>query len=474
METIERIWIALAGLLGLSLAGVLAVALVAAGSSVWTRFFPQKPPEIIMATGPEGLAYRNYGERYKEALKGVTVVPVRSNGSPQNLEMLRDPNSPAKIALIQGDTTIGGRVPALESLGTVFYDTLWLFVRKPGDGNDGSASRPLAQKGINDLRGKRIAIGPDNSGTQNLARRLLEWHGISSQTAEFLTLNTDEASSQLLAGRIDAAFFATSWDAKDVRTLRTDPRVELWGYPQADAYAAFFPYLRKVVLPRGASDPIRDQPPEDLPLIATKASLIVRKDLNRWIQYRLLDAAKQIHEKPVIQLGTDKFPAKEAPTAKATSTPLSAAANDFYDQGTFYETDRLLADLLPPVIAEPIIDGLFFLLIAIGALGIAAPAFRALWLLVNWWWQQPVLQLLVAVMGLEEALALDAGDHSGKLRDRLKELEQKAQTLLHRARARGVAGAPATALLVMLLEERIQGLHRRLQPGTEPDPAAAS
>jgi TRAP-type uncharacterized transport system substrate-binding protein len=476
MEIFERVWITLAVLLCLALTAVLAVMLIAIGASAWTYCCDGSRDEITMATGPEGLAYLNYGKRYKDELQdSVDVNPIPTHGSPDNLKKLLDPKGPTRVALVQGDTIIdASQAQALESLGTVFYDTLWLFRTREED------SPP--QKGINGLRGRRIAIGPNDSGTQNLALKLLGRHRISDQTATLLRLETHEARIRLQAdnndaNKIDAAFFAASWDAEDVQELRNDPNVELVGYPQADAYAAFYPYLHKVVLHRGARDFAGDQPPDDLPLIATKASLIIRKDLPRRIQYRLLDAARKIHAEPVIQLGDDKFPSAETnkfPSSGTTGVPLSAAAQEFYVGGVFYNLNRFLADHLPRLIAEPIINVLLKVLIVIGALGILTPLVRLVPVLINWLRQRPVLRLLVKVMGLEEDLNTpDVRDRAGELTRQLKALEQEAKELLHSARTRGVAsvaGSPAAAVLVMLLEERINALRQQLQRYTERGP----
>ena len=51
-------------------------------------------------------------------------------------------------------------------------------------------------------------------------------------------------------------------------------------FPRADAYVALHPYLSKLRLPRGVGNMATNRPPNDVDLIAAKASLIVRHDLN--------------------------------------------------------------------------------------------------------------------------------------------------------------------------------------------------
>ena len=109
-----------------------------------------------------------------------------------------------------------------------------------------------------------------------------------------VTLAPRVAGEKLLAGDIDVAFMMTAWDAPEVQQLLADERVGLSGFPHADAFVALYPFLNKLVLPRGVTDLAKDRPPTDVTLIATKASLVVRNDLHPAIQYLLLNAATEI------------------------------------------------------------------------------------------------------------------------------------------------------------------------------------
>src|SRR5262245_22482613 len=91
---------------------------------------------------------------------------------------------------------------------------------------------------------------------------------------------------------------------------------------------ALYPFLNKVIVPRGATDLARDQPPADVTLIATKTSLVVREDLHPAMQYLLLNAASEIHSGPSIFNRANTFPA-----AEAIDMPLSSEAARFYKSG---------------------------------------------------------------------------------------------------------------------------------------------
>ena len=116
-----------------------------------------------------------------------------------------------------------------------------------------------------------------------------------------------------------------------MQKLLADEHIELSNFPRADAYIALYPFLSKVVVPRGVGDLAKDLPPTDVTLFATKASLVVHKDLHPAIQYLLLNAAVQIHSKPSIFRRPNQFPA-----AEAIDIPLSSEALQFYKSGRPY------------------------------------------------------------------------------------------------------------------------------------------
>src|SRR5450759_61410 len=121
------------------------------------------PRTIAMATGAEGGANYELGIRYREILarEGVKLQLQPTTGSLENLRQLRDSKSGISVGFIQGGTTTKKESPQLESLGTIFYEPLWLFRRAEiGDG-------------VQALRGRRLSIGPEGSGGRALALQIM-------------------------------------------------------------------------------------------------------------------------------------------------------------------------------------------------------------------------------------------------------------------------------------------------------------
>jgi hypothetical protein len=132
------------------------------------------PPRTIgMATGIEGSANYELGIRYREILAkaGVNLQLLPTTGGMENLVRLRDPLSGVSVGFLQGGTTTKKESPELESLGTVFYEPLWLFRRSE------------IGTGMQDLRGRRLSIGPEGSAGRALALQSIERTKVDCQSA---------------------------------------------------------------------------------------------------------------------------------------------------------------------------------------------------------------------------------------------------------------------------------------------------
>src|SRR6516225_2850276 len=383
----------------------IAVTAAAIGCAALVMLGNMPPHRIVMATGPEGSAYAEYGKRYRSALaKAGVEVQLRSTaGSVETAALLRDPHSGVSVGLMQGGVVGAANTAGLESLGAVAYEPLWWFRRRENQG-----------VGADGLRGRKIAIGPRGSGTRALSLELIKRTGMERQIGELLALDVREAADKLKAGEIDVAFMMNSWDAPVVQQLLADERVALSGFPHADAFVALYPFLNKVIVPRGVTDLARDQPPADVTLIATKTSLVVRQDLHSALQYLLLNAASEIHSGPSIFNRANQFPA-----AEAIDIPLSNEAQRFYKSGLPF-----LHDYFPFWMAA-LLGKLIILLIPI--LGVLYPMMRFLPRLYDWLMRSKILRMYGELRLLEGEMAnAHGGRYTNEMIAQLDRLEEEA------------------------------------------------
>jgi TRAP-type uncharacterized transport system substrate-binding protein len=387
------------------IAAIITVALAAVG--VWLAFSllrPTPPHSVAMAIEPEGSFSAELGKRYRELLAhdGIDLKLVPLAGAIESIARLRDPKSGISIAIVPGGVIIPQESPGLVSLGTLFYEPLWLF------------SRGRSLEKHEELHNLQISIGPEGSSSRALSLEFLARVGIIDQkTATLLALTPQESATKLLNGDIDVVVLMSAWESPMVRRLLTAAEINLVSIRRADAFVALYPYLNRLVLPAGVADMAANRPPTDVVLLAPKASLVVREDLHPAIQYLLLDAASQIHSKPGLFRAAGQFPA-----AESIDLPLSTYARQFYKTGSPFLQRHLpfwLAVLVQQV-----------LVLVIPVVGVLYPLLRISPRIFVWFESRRVYGLYSELRLLEEELASASSRTAGKdLIERLDRLEDR-------------------------------------------------
>lgn len=296
---------------------------------------PTPPDHVVLATGPDQGAYAEFGKRYVQALKpyGITVELRASQGAAENLKLLDDPASGVDIAFVQGGAgedahpgdNDGTADAPLVSLGSLFYEPVWLFYRSD------SAQRLLGAPTLTSLAqlpGWRLNIGAPGSGVPNLMRRLLDANRIDPATLNLVKLPQTPAVVALLGNEVDALVFASAPESLMVQMLLQTPGIALYDFAQADAYARRFAFVSAVTLPRGVVDLAGDVPPRDVRLIAPTAALVAKKTTHPALIQLFVQAAQQIHG------GAGWFQRKgDFPSALNTERPLAKEAQRYYRSG---------------------------------------------------------------------------------------------------------------------------------------------
>ena len=205
---------------------MLAAAVAMAGLAVLPGCgSPFASVRLRIATGSTAGEYyrlgRALGAVWQERL-GLTAAPevLSTNGSPANVSLLV--TGAAEVAVSQLDVAADrDSGTALRALAAVYNDALQIVV--PG----GSPIRTVA-----DLRGARVAIGPENSGVAYVALRVLEAAGLGGSPdggGDVRPARLDLAGSvtALRAGDIDAFFWVGALPTRTVDELAASVPVRL-------------------------------------------------------------------------------------------------------------------------------------------------------------------------------------------------------------------------------------------------------
>jgi TRAP transporter TAXI family solute receptor len=364
---------------------------------------PAPPRHMSLATGQENSAYEEFGKKYTAALAkdGIKVATSRSLGSQENLQRLNDGKVDA--AFVQSGSTNEEEAnrKGLVSLGSLFTEPVWLFLREP-----------VKVTQLNQLRGLKINLGPEGTGIPKLFRQVLALNGVAPSELTIGALENTPATVELLDGRIDGLVFSSGPDALLVQMLLQTPGIKLFNFDQAEAYARRLPFLTHVVLPRGIVDLGRDLPPQDYHLIAPTATLVARADLHPALIELLVQAASDIHS------GAGWFQQQgQFPSARYTEIPVAREAAKFYKDGP-----PLLQRYMPFWVAN-LFDRLWVVVVALAALII--PFSKVVPPLYVWRIKSRVYRWYGQLRAVEQALdEADGGRRQQVCADLLKRLDE--------------------------------------------------
>jgi TRAP-type uncharacterized transport system substrate-binding protein len=389
-------------LIVLPLAVLLALAIWAV-----THYVQPAPPKIVvMSTGPLDGAYHAFALRYKAHLAqyGVTLELKPSAGAVENVERLKTRKDGVSLALVQGGIANAENAPGLMTLGSMFYEPSWLFYRS-------ARSLDLG----NQLRGKRIAIGPPGSGTRAVGQYVMRETGLEKPPTVLSDLGGLAAAKALEAGEVDAVFYIAAPDAPGVQRLLAAPGMQLLSTKRAETFVRRMPFLHKLTLPEGAVDLARNIPPVDTTLLAVTANLVAVEDIHPVIVDLMLEAARKVHGGAGLFQRVGEFPAP-----RDLDLPLSSDAERIYKGGP-----SILRRYLPYWMVVWVNR---FIVIGIPLIIIAIPIFRNIPAIYRWRMRHSIYRWYGELRFTEDAVRRGVGDPVAQLA-RLDRMEQQLDRL---------------------------------------------
>ena len=239
--------------------GVLAAGLIAGGAAAQTGApTPTRTDTLSIGTGtvsgvylPAGGAICTMVNRSRKST-GVHCVVAPTEGSVANLEALRDGHVDFAIAQsdVVADAALGrerfaaaGPDTALRSVFALHSETLSVVARADGDID-----------GFDDLKGRRVAVGPAGSGQRVILDLLLAARGWTLKDfASALEMAPTEEAEALCDGKVDAAIYMAGNPTGLLQEATTSCDTDVVPIP-ADLVAKVVrdnPALRPAVVPGG-------------------------------------------------------------------------------------------------------------------------------------------------------------------------------------------------------------------------------
>ncbi|MES2491003.1 MAG: TAXI family TRAP transporter solute-binding subunit [Pseudomonadota bacterium] len=431
--------------LSLSLGPVLLLSALAL--LVAMHFVRPAPPKTLnMVSGSEGSTYRKNAEKYADILKrnGITLNLLPSQGSLDNLEQLADPDSKIDIGFVPSGLGTDTDVSNLASLGSVFYQPVSIFYRAP------KAIERLSQ-----LKGKRIAVGREGSGTRFLALALLKANGIKPDEGptKLESMEGAVAMQALLDHKVEAIFLSgDSAATSNLRQLLHTPGVIMFDYPQAEGYLRRFRYLSKIEIPAGAFDLGENLPAKPTIMLAPTVELIARQDLHPALSDLLIEAAREVNGRATLMQKAGEFP---APLQR--DIPISNDATRYYQSGKGFMYRNL------PFWLASLLDRTLVVLLPI--LVVLIPGLRMVPSIYGWRIKNRIYRYYGDLMALERAALqpLDTVEREA-LMQRLSDIENAVITVKMPA---------AFADQIYVLRQHINFVRMRLVPAAPAAEAGA-
>ena len=368
---------------GRLIAGLAALSFAIGASWIALEYLVPSPPfSVTIATGRKGTTFDYFGERYRArfAHAGVELNVRETAGALENFRLLRDPKSNVQIAFTTGGISNRTQAPELRSMGLIFNVPFWIFY-----------SSRQSLDNLTQLKGKRIAVGPEGSGARYDAERILGRANIDAKTATLLPLAGDGAVEALKDGTADAALLVGGSSAPSVESLLNNPKIRLMNLSSADAFTRVFPDLVRLVLPKEVVQLDPPNPPTDITLVGTTAKVLIRDDLHPAIIQLLAETLKEEHGGAGLFQRSGEFPAIDDPEFAVPSVAV-----DYYRNGP-----SLLAKYLPLWTTTYAQRTIAFL---VAALAIVFPAFGFAPRLYEWFVRQRFRQLYQRLRAIENAL----------------------------------------------------------------------
>jgi TRAP transporter TAXI family solute receptor len=404
---------------------------------------PAPPNRLVMSTGEAQSAYQDFGRRYQEILSrdGVQLELRTSAGAVENLQRLREPNGDVDVALVQDGLHTEQDGDTLLSLGSMYYEPLWVFYR---------GKQTLTR--LNQLAGKRVSIGREGGGTRRIALQLLHLSGVTERNTKLLALRSVDGAAALARGEVDAAFFIGTPDSDFIEDSLHHAGIKLMSLEHAEAYTRRLPFLHALTLPRGTIDLVGNIPPDDARLVGVTSTLIVRDELHPALKYLLLKAAKEVHGAPDLFAGRNQFP-----SGKDADFPMAEEATHFYKSGP-----PLLQRYLP-FWAANFFDRMLVVLVPL--LAFLIPLTRIIPLLYSWRIRRRIYRWYGELKFLETQVQADA--------EGVQRAEHRAKLELIEDRVNGMRLPLAFSDHLYVLREHVDLVRRRLARLQESTPRPA-
>ncbi len=228
-------------------------------------------PYNIIATTLGEIYHKTYGVNSKTQTTGASVENI--NLMNQNKVEMAFVMSDVLSDALAGTNSFKNKIENVQQIAALYPNYVQVVT-----------SKSSGIKTLSDLRGKRIAVGAQNSGVEVNARNILNGHGITYDDISVDYLGYAEAADALKGGKLDAAFLTSGLPNAALMELEQGFDLQLVSIlpENVETIAKDKSYFIGLQIP---ADTYGNA--EDIPTAAIMNALIVRSDLSEDDVYKL-------------------------------------------------------------------------------------------------------------------------------------------------------------------------------------------
>jgi TRAP transporter TAXI family solute receptor len=303
------------------------IVFAACGGACQSRPAPAAPEPLTILTGGTGGSFYPLGEAlaglYTQKIPSIRMTAQSTVASVFNVQALQQ--GKADVAFTQGDVayfayrrgTEADPRPhtKLRGIAVLWVNTVQLVVPRTSE---------IRQ--VRDLRDKRVGVGSTDSGTQIVARLVIEGHGMKYAQVKSEALSFADAVQRMEKNSLDAGFVVASYPVSAVSAMNSTVGMRLIPVEPkiVDRIRSDYPFVKPMLIPAGTYTG-QDR---NLDTLGVDNILVCREDLSEDLVYQL---TKVLFESLSTLTGSDPaarlIDPEQGPT---TPIPLHPGAARFY------------------------------------------------------------------------------------------------------------------------------------------------
>ncbi|MGE4085407.1 MAG: TAXI family TRAP transporter solute-binding subunit [Vicinamibacterales bacterium] len=308
---------------------LIVLAVVTTASSACSRSTPPTPPpsEVSIATGGTGGVYYPLGvalaQSYNKRLPNLHATAYTTVASVFNVDALEAKK--AELAFVQGDIayfaykrgTASSPTPhrSLRAIAILFQNVVQIVVRQDSH-----------IRHVTDFRGHNIGVGSLGSGTEEVARIIVESHGLKYTDLQPGFLSFGEIAQAMEARTLEGGFIVASYPVSAILAVTRSLGVRLVPIEPTviNAVRGHYPFLKPILIPKGTYQ----NQTEDVTTVAIDNLLVCRDDLPEQLVH---DLTKTLFESlPDLAATHPAASIIDPDIAAMTAIPLHPGAARYY------------------------------------------------------------------------------------------------------------------------------------------------